>query len=126
MITGIGTDLMEVGRIQKAIEQEFGLRENLFTETEIAYCEGMKNKFQHYAARYAAKESLLKALGTGWRNGIKFLDIEIYNDKLGNPFIRLTGIAAEMIKSENINQIHVSLSHTNDMAMATVILEKAE
>jgi len=123
MIYGIGTDMIEVRRIQDVMERDFGFREKIFTENEIAYCEPMKTRFQYYAARFAAKEAFLKALGTGWRFGITFTDIEIFHNELGKPFIRLTGKAKELCEKEGIIGIQVTLSHLKDVASAVVILE---
>ena len=95
MIYGTGTDIIEVARIQKVMERDIGFRDKIFTPGEIAYCETKKNKFQHYAARFSAKESFLKAIGTGWRFGIRFADIEVYHDELGKPYIRVYGKAEE-------------------------------
>lgn len=123
MVFGIGTDIMEVSRIKTAIERDAGFVDHLFTISEIADCEKLKSRHQNYAARYAAKEAFMKALGTGWRFGIRFTDIEVYNDNLGKPHIRLSGKAEELAKKEEISKIHVSLSHVKDMATAIVILE---
>ncbi|MCX6696991.1 MAG: holo-ACP synthase, partial [Methanoregula sp.] len=92
----------------------------------IAYCEKMKNKQQNYAARFSAKEAFLKAIGTGWRFGVRFADIDIFHDILGKPHIRLYGKADELAKQEKIIKIHVSLSHIKEMATAIVILEKED
>ena len=108
------------------MEKDIGFREKIFTEGEIAYCEKMKNKYQNYAARFSAKEAFLKAIGTGWRFGIRFADIEIYHDEFGKPLIRLTGKAEELVLRDGISKIHVSLSHLKEMATAVVILEKEE
>jgi holo-[acyl-carrier protein] synthase len=126
MIFGIGTDMIEVNRVKTTMENDAGFREKIFTEGEIAYCEKLKNKHQNYAARFAAKEAFMKALGTGWRYGIRFDDIDLYHDNLGNPFLRLHGKAKEIASQENISKIHVSLSHVREMATATVILEKED
>ena len=123
MIFGVGTDIIEVKRVKAVMESDIGFRDKIFTEGEIAYCEKMKNKQQHYAARYSAKEAFLKALGTGWRYGIRYADIDVFHDLLGNPHIRLYGKAEELAQKENISKIHVSLSHVREMATATVILE---
>ena len=82
-----------------------------------------KNKVQHFAARFSAKESFLKAIGTGWRFGIRFADIEVFNDELGKPHIRVFGKAEELLKNLGISKIHVSLSHLKETATAIVILE---
>ena len=124
MIYGTGTDIIEVGRIRAVMERDIGFREKIFTPHEIEYCESKKNKHQHYAARFSAKESLLKAIGTGWRYGIRFADIEIYHDELGKPYIRLFGKAEELASQEGFSKIHVSLSHVKEIASAIVIIEK--
>jgi len=123
MIYGIGTDIIEVERIHKVMERDIGFRDKIFTPGEIEYCEKMKNRYQHYAARFSAKESFLKAIGTGWRYGIRFADIDICHDDLGKPFIRVYGKAKELVNNLSISKIHVSLSHLKEMATAIVILE---
>jgi holo-[acyl-carrier protein] synthase len=123
MIFGIGTDILEVSRIRKVMGEDIGFREHIFTEGEIAYCEKLKNKFQNYAARFAAKEAFMKALGTGWRFGIRFADVEVQQNELGKPFIRLHGIAKKLADERKIAAIHVSLSHTKEFALATVVLD---
>lgn len=125
MIYGIGTDIIEVSRIKAVMERDIGFREKIFTTGEIEYCEKMKNKQQNYAARFSAKEAFLKAIGTGWRFGIRFADIDVYHDELGKPHIRLYGKAEELVNKEGITNIHVSLSHVKEMATAVVILEIA-
>lgn len=124
MIYGTGIDIIEVNRIRMVMERDIGFKEKIFTPDEIHYCDSKKNKYQHYAARFSAKESFLKAIGTGWRYGIRFADIEVFNDELGQPFIRVHGKAEEVLKSEEITKIHVSLSHLKEMATAIVIIEK--
>jgi holo-[acyl-carrier protein] synthase len=123
MIYGIGTDIIEVARIEKVMERDIGFRDKIFTPGEIAYCETKKHKFENYAARFSAKEAFLKAIGTGWRFGIRFADIDVFHDDLGKPFIRVTGKAKELITDLSISKIHVSLSHLKEMATAIVILE---
>jgi holo-[acyl-carrier protein] synthase len=123
MIYGIGTDIIEVERIQKVMERDIGFRDKIFTPGEIEYCETKKFKYQNYAARFSVKESFLKAIGTGWRFGIRFADIEVYHDELGKPFINVYGKAKELISDLSISKIHVSLSHLKEMATAVVILE---
>lgn len=122
MILGIGTDITEVTRIAKSIENE-SFKAKIFSQTEITYCESKVNKAENYAARFAAKEAFVKALGTGLREGITINEIEVVNDKLGKPCIHLLGKTADSLKGKNIQTIHVSLSHIKDMAMATVVLE---
>ena len=108
------------------MERNIGFQEKIFTQGEITYCETKKNKYQHYAARFSAKEAFLKAIGTGWRFGIGFADIDVYHDEFGKPLIRLSGKAEELVQRDGISNIHVSLSHLKEMAIAVVILEKEE
>jgi len=123
MIAGIGTDIIEVDRIQKSIENERFL-EKIFSKNEILYCESKANKAQHYAARFAAKEAFSKALGTGFRSEIAFAEIEIINDELGKPSIKTSGKTSKLILQRNIKTVHVTLSHVKEMAIALVILEE--
>ncbi len=125
MICGIGFDIVEVQRIEKQIagkkDRFFAL---IFTEKEIKYCEGKINKAENYAVRFAAKEALLKALGTGMRDGLRWTEIEIANNKFGRPEINCSGVCQKKVTLMGIKNIHVSLSHTKDYGAATVILEK--
>ena len=122
MIIGIGTDITEVARIAKSIEN-ISFKEKVFSKAEITYCEGKANKAESFAARFAAKEAFFKALGTGWRGGMAFNEVEVLNDDLGKPSLNIIGATAEIIKEKNIKTIHVSLSHVKEMAIATVVLE---
>ncbi|MCW3082770.1 MAG: acpS [Bacteroidetes bacterium] len=97
--------------------------EKVFSKAEIAYCETKANKAESYTARFAAKEAFFKALGTGWRGGMAFNEVEVWNDELGKPTLNILGTTAELIKEKNIRIIHISLSHIKDVAMATVVLE---
>ncbi len=124
MILGIGIDGVEVARVEKGISSTEGLKEKLFTSREIEYCESRRYSAQNYAARFAAKEAFLKAIGTGQRNGLAFGEIEIVNDELGKPDIVLSGKAKECAEAKKITNIQVSLSHTKELASAIVTLEK--
>ncbi len=124
LIAGIGTDIIEVDRIKKQLSEHSGLKEDLFTSCEINYCESKINKAQHYAARFAAKEAFLKALGTGLINGMRFTDIEIQNDEAGKPCIQLYGKVLEYYHQHNISSIHLSISHIGSIANAIVLTEK--
>jgi holo-[acyl-carrier protein] synthase len=124
MLTGLGTDLIEVERVRLKINKETGFRELVFSEKEIAYCEAKTHKFEHYAARFAAKEAFLKAIGTGWKNGITLNEIEILNDENGKPSINLLGETANFAKKMEVRNILVSLSHLKTIASAVVIIEK--
>lgn len=126
MIYGIGTDIIEVSRIHAVMEKDIGFRDKIFTSGEITYCETKRYKYENYAARFSAKEAFMKAIGTGWRFGIRFADIEVYHDEFGKPLIRLYGKAEELGKIEGISKIHVSLSHVKEIATAVVIVEKED
>ena len=123
MIQGIGTDIIEVNRMSERLKKEHGFISSIFTPLEIEYCEKFKFKAQNYAARFAAKEAFLKAIGTGWRNGLSFNQIEITNNHLGKPEINVTGKAREIIDEMKIKNIHVSLTHSDEYSVATVIIE---
>jgi len=124
MITGLGTDLVEVERIATAISKRSGFREMIYSDNEIAYCESKANKFECYAARFAAKEAFFKALGTGWPEGTSFSEVEITHDALGKPEITLLGETQKTLAPWGISKILVSLSHVKTMASAVVIVEK--
>lgn len=122
MILGIGTDIVDVIRISKSIENK-KFTEKVFSKNEIRYCESKANKAESYAARFAAKEAFSKAIGTGFRGEIAFTEIEVVNDELGKPHLYASGKTLDFIKSQKITSIHVSLSHIKQMAIAMVILE---
>lgn len=124
MLAGLGTDLMEVERIAEKINKESGFREMVFSKTEIAYCESKTNKFEHYAARFAAKEAFFKALGTGWLEGTHFNEVEITNDESGKPALVLLDETKKTLSPFGIRKILVSLSHLKEIASAVVIIEK--
>jgi holo-[acyl-carrier protein] synthase len=124
MIAGLGTDLVEVERISASLKKESGFREMVFSANEIAYCENKTNKFECYAARFAAKEAFFKALGTGWPEGTNFNEVEIIHDVNGKPEINLLGQTQKTLASCGINKILVSLSHVKTMATAVVMIEK--
>ncbi|QEC69757.1 holo-[acyl-carrier-protein] synthase [Panacibacter ginsenosidivorans] len=124
MIKGIGTDIIEVERIASKIQKENGFRELVFSAEEIKYCEAKTNKYEHYAARFAAKEALGKALGLGWAEGTTINEVEIRNNAEGKPYINFLGETAKKIASLNLGNIHVSLSHIKTFATAIVIIEQ--
>jgi holo-[acyl-carrier protein] synthase len=125
MIVGTGVDLCEVDRMEKAIQAEYGRRlvERVFTPAEIAYSERRANRFERYAARFAAKEAGMKALGTGWRGGLGWRDLEVVNLPSGRPTLRFHGKAAEMAAKLGVRTVSLSITHTPAQAMAMVILE---
>lgn len=124
MIVGTGVDLAEVPRIRASIER-FGSKftGRVFTPLEIAYVERKANKYERYAARFAAKEAGMKAIGTGWRKGVTWQDFEVANMPSGRPTLRLQGVAAQIAKKLGVKQISLSLTHTAELGMAHVILE---
>ncbi|NOR15794.1 MAG: holo-ACP synthase [Candidatus Aminicenantes bacterium] len=124
MIFGQGIDIIEVARIEKQISRGDRFKDRIFTSREREYCDGKKHCAQNYAARFAAKEAFFKALGTGWRGGVTFQDVEIVNDELGKPEIVLYGKAQKLAEEHAIKRIHVSLTHLKDYASSVVILEK--
>lgn len=125
MIFGIGTDIIEVSRMEKHLEKNSALINKLYTEIEQKYCKkGKLTKYQCFAARFAAKEAFFKALGTGYRYGMAFHEIEILNDNLGKPYINPHGKVKEYIEEQKIKNIHLSISHVKEIANAFVVLEK--
>jgi holo-[acyl-carrier protein] synthase len=123
----MGVDLTEVQRIQAAIERhgETFLR-RVYTAEEREYCEGFRNKFERYAGRFAAKEAAMKALGTGWRRGVRWVDFEVVRELGGRPTIRLDGEAKKIAAELGVDRIVLSITHTETMALAQVIFESRE
>ena len=124
MIVGIGIDLAEVPRIRDAIGRH-GRRfiERVYTAREIQYVESKANRFERYAARFAAKEAGMKAIGTGWRRGVRWQDFEVANLPSGKPTLLLHGIAADVAKRLSVANVALSITHTAEQGMAIVILE---
>lgn len=125
MIYGIGIDLVENNRMEKIINK-WGTKflTRIFSTGEIEYCGKHANSSIHYGARFAAKESFLKALGIGLGRGVKLSDIEVINDENGKPVLVLCGEAKTQIKKRKITEIHLSLTHTQQYSTAIVLLEK--
>jgi holo-[acyl-carrier protein] synthase len=124
MILGIGSDLVQVERIRNSIAQ-YGERflSRVYTDRERAYASGKTNSAERFAARFAAKEAGMKAIGTGWRNGITWKDFEVINESSGRPILRLAGVALQIAAAIRVERISVSLTHTAETAFAVVILE---
>lgn len=121
-VIGIGTDIVECLRIAQMIERHGELFVNrVYTQHEIDYCSVRKSATQHYAGRWAAKEAVLKTLGTGWSRGIKWRDIEVHNDLAGKPSIRLDGGALEVAERLGITTVQISISHCRSHATAFAI-----
>ncbi|MEW6686014.1 MAG: holo-ACP synthase [Candidatus Edwardsbacteria bacterium] len=122
MAESIGVDLVEVQRIRQAIERwGDAFLHRIFTPTEIAFCESRKNKYESYAARFAAKEAVSKALGTGFRKGVYCRQIEIIDNEKSIPTVRLHGRAKELVAKGGII---LSLSHTKEYSIAMVLIKK--
>jgi holo-[acyl-carrier protein] synthase len=124
MIVGTGVDLAEVPRIRASIER-FGPRfiERIYTPAEIAYVERKANRWERYAARFAAKEAGMKAIGTGWRHGVRWRDFEVANLPSGKPTLQLHGVAARVAAKLGVRNVSLSITHTAELGMAHVILE---
>src|SRR5882672_8865580 len=124
MIVGTGIDIAEVHRIAEAMER-FGDRflHRVFTEGEIRYCDSKANRVERYAARFAAKEAGMKALGTGWNHGVRWRDIEVVRPRGQRPTIQFHGQAAVFAEKLGARNIALSITHTSEQALAHVILE---
>jgi holo-[acyl-carrier protein] synthase len=124
MIVGMGIDVAEVKRLQLVIElQQSRFLRRVFTLDEVAYCEQFKNKFERYAGRFAAKEAAMKALGTGWSRGVRWVDVEVIRQPGGRPTISLKGEARKIADALGVKNIALSITHTADQAIAHVIFE---
>ena len=124
MIYGIGTDIVAVERFQRFIDTgNSAVIDRLFTKAERSRCGSRKDAASCLAARFAAKEAFLKALGTGLRDGISWQDMEVSNDALGKPELVLSGKAAEQFHAKGVIRVHLSLSHDSGSAIAMVVLE---
>lgn len=124
MIVGTGVDLCEVDRIRESVER-YGDRflNRVYTPAEIAYCQRKANKYERFAARFAAKEAGMKAIGTGWRHGIRWRDFEVVNLPSGRPTLKLDGVARDVADRLGVKTVQLSLTHTASMSLAYVILE---
>jgi holo-[acyl-carrier protein] synthase len=124
VIVGLGIDLAEVDRIRKAIERH-GRRftDRIYTVAEIAYVERKANRYERYAARFAAKEAGMKAIGTGWKRGVRWQDFEVTNLPSGRPILQFHGVAAQIADDLGVRNIALSLTHTAEQSLAIVILE---
>jgi holo-[acyl-carrier protein] synthase len=126
MIVGLGVDIAEVERVEAAIRRHGqAFHRRVFTAQEIAYCEQHRNKAERYAGRFAAKEATMKALGTGWRKGVRWLDIEVVRNSSGKPSILLSGRAKEIAGQLGVKHVCLSITHSGNAALAEVIFEDA-
>ncbi len=117
----LGTDITDVARIRRMFEEHPGFAAAVFTEHEIAYCLKKRNKYQHFAARFAVKESVMKAVGRGWLQGLEWKDIETVSLPSGRPEIRAHRTLLQAMRENRITAFAVSISHCSDYAVATVI-----
>jgi len=124
VIAGIGIDVAEVDRIREAIERHgHRFTSRIYTAAEIAYVERKANRFERYAARFAAKEAGMKAIGTGWKGGVRWQDFEVSNLPSGRPTLQLHGEAARIAAVMGVRSIALSITHTAAQGVAIVILE---
>jgi holo-[acyl-carrier protein] synthase len=124
MIQGIGVDIVEVGRIRSAIDMwGSAFLKKIFTEGEIQYCLSKKNSYEHFAARFAAKEAVSKALATGWSGGFRWQDVEIVNEPSGQPQVILYAHVNKLLAN---SKVLLSLAHTESTVVAFAIIEKIE
>lgn len=125
-VLGVGTDLVEVARVRAALGRQPGLRERLFTEEEWAYAQRHRDPMPHLAARFAAKEAVMKALGVGWGRHAAWHEIEVVRERGGPPRIELSGSAAATARRLGIVRLSLSLTHAANLAMAFVVAEGEE
>ena len=127
MIVGIGSDVLEVERMERELcRAESSFVDEVFTPAEIAYCRAKRYPARHFAARFAAKESVFKALSVDGAGGLRFRDVEICNDELGRPHLELSGEIGRLAESRGVARVFVSLSHTDKLATANVVLESQD
>jgi holo-[acyl-carrier protein] synthase len=124
MIVGMGIDITEVKRIAAVIEsQKERFLRRVYTPDEVAYCEQFRNRYERYAGRFAAKEAAMKALGTGWSNGVRWVDLEVVRERSGRPTLSLKGEAKKIADALRVKTIAISITHTAEQAIAQVIFE---
>jgi holo-[acyl-carrier protein] synthase len=124
VIVGMGIDVAEVDRIRAVVEaQAERFLKRVYTPAEVAYCEQFKNKYERYAGRFAVKEAAMKALGTGWSRGVRWVDVEVVRQKGGRPTLELKGEAKNIADRLGVKHIAVSITHTAEQALAQVIFE---
>lgn len=120
-LAGIGVDMVEIERVEKTISRRPNFTHRVFTEEERAYCDRLARPAKHYAARFAAREAVLKALGTGFSRGIGFADVSVTRNEAGRPEVVLSGRAREIAQEQGVREIALSLSYTHDVAVANAV-----
>jgi holo-[acyl-carrier protein] synthase len=124
VIVGLGLDIAEIDRIEAAIKRHGAtFLERIYTPAEVAYCEKHKSKYERYAARFAAKEAAMKALGTGWSHGVRWRDIEVAREPGGKPTLLLAGAARDIAGRLGVKNIALTITHSGNLALAEVIFE---
>ena len=123
MVIGLGIDIVEVRRIGRALQNSDALAKKVFTQLELDYCLKKKNRFQHFAGRFAAKEAALKALGTGWQEGIRWKDVEVVPDELGKPELNFYRRAREVFEASGAKRALLTITHASEYAVAAVVLD---
>lgn len=123
MVVGIGIDIVEVRRISRALQGGDEMAHRVFTDEELRYCRARKNQYQHFAGRFAAKEAALKALGTGWQEGIRWKDVEVVADELGKPVLHFQRRAKEVFDASGAREVHVTITHAKEYAVAAVVID---
>jgi holo-[acyl-carrier protein] synthase len=124
VIVGLGLDVAEIDRIGAAITRHGAhFLERLYTPREVTYCESHRNKFERYAGRFAAKEAAMKALGTGWRLGVRWRDIEVTREPSGKPTLDLKGVSRQFADRMGVKNISLTITHSGNLALAAVIFE---
>ncbi len=124
MIHGTGIDIISISRIQDSMKKYAGkFEDRLFTTREIDYCRSKPDPSKHFAGRFAAKEAILKSLGTGMAEGIAWKDLEILTQESGQPVLHMTGKGKDIFDSLNLKQIHISISHDKSFAIAQAVAE---
>jgi holo-[acyl-carrier protein] synthase len=124
MIVGIGMDVVEIRRIRRLAARHASFLTRTFAPCELHHCQEKANPFPHLAARFAAKEAVFKAFGTGWSGGLQWTDVAVENNVAGKPAIRLSGAARRLAEQLGAHKIHLSLTHTGSYAGAQVVLER--
>jgi holo-[acyl-carrier protein] synthase len=124
MIVGLGVDITEVNRIEATIKRRgMAFLRRIYTPSEIAYCERHRNRAERFAGRFAAKEAAMKALGTGWAQGVRWVDIEVVREPSGKPTLKLSGASLAIAARLGVKHIALSITHTGNTALAQVIFE---
>ena len=120
----IGVDITEIDKIEKIVKKHEGFLKRVYTQKEILFCEKKRNKYQHFAARFAAKESVFKAIGKGWSDGIAWTDVETVNNPRGKPTINAYGEVKRIMEEMGMKDVLISLSHCDNYAVAFAQLVK--